>query len=119
MRRRSALRASARAAAAAAPPGDHPKTAWRTHCAGADPPSPLPAPQLQQQSSYVQGQAAACASGGVLEPYNPTWAPWPTHSWPEAQTSTCQTMQTHATYIQQNNDATIASLQQNLAAQGC
>jgi hypothetical protein len=56
--------------------------------------------QLNAQISATQDQAATCAAGGALKPYNPLWAPWPTHAWPDADSGTCSQMQSHATYIQ-------------------
>lgn len=107
---------------------------------------PAPAPsllQLNQQIAATQDQAAACAAGGALQAYNPMWAPWPTHAWPDASSNTCTKMQAHATYIQSasthppavalrcradalrfrsladNNQAQIAQIQQTSNAQGC
>ena len=77
------------------------------------------ASQLEQQIDATQQQAAACAAGGAIQPYNPDWAPWPTHAWPEASGNTCQQMQKHATYIQQTNQAQIQQIQQASNAQGC
>ena len=67
----------------------------------------------------MQQQAAQCAAGGNLEPYNPLWAPWPTHAWPLSGTPVCEQMQTHATYIQNSNQAQITSIQANMNLQGC
>jgi hypothetical protein len=76
-------------------------------------------PQLQNQITVTQQQAAACAAGGALEPYNPTWAPWPLHAWPDASKHTCVKMQTHATLIQSENDQAIAQLQAAMNQAGC
>ena len=75
--------------------------------------------QLNEQINQTQQQAAACAAGGAVQPYNPTWAPWPTHAWPDAETNTCTQMQKHATCIQQSNQAQITQLQANMNMQGC
>jgi hypothetical protein len=75
--------------------------------------------QLNAQTNYAQGQAATCAAGGALDPYNPTWAPWPVHAWPDAGSKACTTLQSHATYIQTSNAATIAGIQANMGAQNC
>ena len=83
------------------------------------PNTPPARPQLQTQTAQVQAQAAACAAGGEIEPYNPAWAPWPVHSWPDASQTTCDTMQTHATYIQTSNANTITSLQASMNQAGC
>jgi hypothetical protein len=58
------------------------------------------AAQLEQQIGATQEQAAACAAGGNLLPYNDMWAPWPVHAWPMAETGKCGKMKAHATYIQ-------------------
>jgi hypothetical protein len=81
--------------------------------------SSFSAPQLNAQTNYAQGQAATCAAGGALDPYNPDWAPWPVHAWPDAGSKACTTLQSHATYIQTSNAATIAGIQANINAQGC
>ena len=62
---------------------------------------------------------AACAAGGNLEPYNPTWAPYPIHSWPDSGTGSCKQMQAHATYIQTENDAQIAQIQNTMNQMNC
>ncbi len=41
------------------------------------------------------------------------------HAWPDSGNNNCDTMQAHATYIQQANQATIQSLQANMNQQGC
>jgi hypothetical protein len=76
-------------------------------------------PQLNEQINETQQQAAMCAAGGALQPYNPTWAPWPTHAWPDAESNTCAQMQAHATYIQKSNQAQVTSIQANMNMQGC
>jgi len=83
------------------------------------PPLSPPAPQLNQQIGATQEQAAQCAAGGELEPYNPLWAPWPVHTWPKAGTGACAKMQAHATYIQTQNAAQTASIQSAMNAAGC
>ena len=79
----------------------------------------MPPLQLNEQINQTQEQAAACAAGGALQPYNPTWAPWPTHAWPKAESGTCAQMQTHANSIQKSNQAQIQSIQANMNMQGC
>ena len=81
-------------------------------------PTPPPS-QLEQQINDTQEQAASCAAGGAIQPYNPAWAPWPTHAWPKASSNTCDQMQVHATYIQKSNQAQIQQIQQASNAQGC
>ena len=75
--------------------------------------------QLNQQIDQTQNQAAQCAAGGAIEPYNPTWAPWPIHAWPDASKHTCVKMQAHATLIQQENEQAITQLQQAMNSAGC
>ena len=67
----------------------------------------------------MQQQVAQCGAGGNIEPYNPTWAPWPTHSWPDATTSPCVAMSYHAQTIQNSNNQNIQSLQASMNQQGC
>ena len=76
-------------------------------------------PQLQNQITTTQQQAAACAAGGALEPYNPTWAPWPLHAWPDASKHTCVKMQSHATLIESENNQAIEQLQAAMNQAGC
>jgi len=77
------------------------------------------ASQLQQQITATQQQAAQCAAGGAIEAYNPTWAPWPVHAWPDAGTHVCVKMQQHATAIQSENTQAITSLQAAMSNVGC
>jgi hypothetical protein len=88
------------------------RAAWLTPC-------PPCRPQLQNQITQTQQQAAACAAGGAIEPYNPTWAPWPLHAWPDAGKHTCVKMQTHATLIQTENAQAVTQLQQAMNSVGC
>jgi hypothetical protein len=59
---------------------------------------------------------APIAIGGALDPYNPTWAPWPVHAWPDAGSHQCEQMQAHATFIQTANQASIVSIQVRASA---
>ena len=67
-------------------------------------------PQLNAQVDTTQQQASACAAGGAILPYNPAWAPFPVHAWPDAGTKPCEQMQAHATYIQQENAQAVTQL---------
>ena len=59
----------------------------------------------------TQQQASSCAAGGAILPYNPAWAPFPVHAWPDAGTKPCEQMQAHATYIQQENAQAVTQLE--------
>ena len=74
---------------------------------------------MNTQTTYVNNQAVACAAGGQVEPYNPDWAPWPTHAWPASQNNQCQQMSAQAAQIQQSNDAQIAQIQQQMNSMDC
>jgi len=74
---------------------------------------------MQQQTTYVNNQAAACAAGGAVEPYNPDWAPWPTHAWPGAETNTCKQMSAQAAQIQAQNDQSIDQIQAQMNQLNC
>jgi hypothetical protein len=75
--------------------------------------------QLNAQIDTTQSQAAACAAGGAIQPYNAAWAPWPVHAWPDAGTKPCEQMQAHATYIQQENGQAVTQLAAQMNQLGC
>jgi hypothetical protein len=82
-------------------------------------PPPHPRPQLQTQTEAANAAAAAAAAGGSLLPYNPSWAPWPRHSWPDSKTAATAQATTNAVAVQEANAASIASLQAQMRAYGC
>ena len=83
------------------------------------PPRPSLRLQLTAQIDTTQQQAAACAAGGAIQPYNANRAPYPVHSWPDAGTNQCKQMQAHANYIQQENTNQITQIQAQEAQIGC
>ena len=73
---------------------------------------------LQAQSAMANSEAATVAAGGGVPPANPNWAPWPAHSWPNANSPKTQAVQQVAQQVSAT-DAEVNQVWQQLQQQGC
>ena len=73
---------------------------------------------LQAQSQMANQADVTLVSGGGVPPANPAWAPWPAHSWPNANSPKAQAVGQAVTQVSAT-DTEVNTIWQQMQANGC
>ena len=73
--------------------------------------------QAQKQTVVTVAATVAAGNGPIPQP-QATWAPWPAHSWPNANTPSAQAVEQAANQIVSTDDE-VNNLWTQMQAQGC
>jgi hypothetical protein len=75
---------------------------------------------LQQQAGNVEQVSAKVDAGGKPVPeMDPSWAPWPAHSWPSASTKQAQLISKTVNQVQSTDSTEIDDIWSEMRVAGC